>query len=272
MYQSKADRETIAEMQDLLALECRKPANKRDYDMIEQLTAAIYEATSEANLSEITARNIEKLAAISAKKTGSVRKMRLIRRSAALAACAVLCIGLHAWTMSAFGMGLPAAIYQVTKGGISFRMNDLEATPIHLPASTEDPYGIRTECGKHGFLPLTPTYLPDDLILTVLDTHDAAMTNVNFHYRDRQDEKKTVSLDYTYIADKQIYENFDWGFPTEQYHVNTETINGKNVLISWEDTVFHAAFCDPECRIVYHISSNNIGYEETYQILCSYFT
>lgn len=53
MNQVKADKEMIAEMQSLLEQESRKPANKRDYKMIEQLSAAIYEATSTDDLSVI---------------------------------------------------------------------------------------------------------------------------------------------------------------------------------------------------------------------------
>ena len=268
---SKADRETIAEMQHLIEQERRKPADKRDYDLIEQLTAVIYEATSSVDLSEIAEQNIAEIEKISMEKTRDVQRTRWTRRFVGMAACAMLFIGLNAWTLHVYGMGLPKTIYQMTKGGISFQMTDLDSNIIELPVSEDDPYGIRTECEKHGFSPLTPAYLPNDLVLSVLDSNDATTTAVNFIYRNSQDPSKTVSFNYTYIAEQQRFEDTDFGFPSDEHNIRTEEINGKTVLISWEDGVFHAAFCDSNKHIVYQISTNYIGYDESYQMLRSYF-
>ena len=79
MNQVKADKEMIAEMQSLLEQESRKPANKRDYKMIEQLSAAIYEATSTDDLSVIAEKNINQLAAQSAEKSRKLRQSRWMR-------------------------------------------------------------------------------------------------------------------------------------------------------------------------------------------------
>lgn len=273
MNHYQADRETIAEMCDLIEQERQKPANQRDYELIAQLSSAIYEATSNESLDEIAQRNIAMLSEISSKKTSFVYRGRLARRFIVLASCLLLCIGLNTWTLYAFGMGLPKTIYQITKGAISFRPSDLEPNAINLPVSEEDPYGIQAECRKQGFSPLTPAYLPDDMILSILRSNgaDAKIKRVDFTYRSSKDSEKTLSLDYTFSEDAQLYNKFDYGFPTDHYNITEEKFNGKNVLISWEDEVFHAAFCDNDKQIIYHITSNHIGYDETYRILCSFF-
>lgn len=274
----KADREAIAEMQELIELERRKPADQRDYDRIEQLTAVIYEATSIENLNEIAARKIEELTQISAKKNRSFVRTRWMRRAAILAACAMLCVGLNAWSLHVYGMSFPKAFYRITNGGVLFKISDLEPETIELQTSEDDPFGIRTECSKHGFSPLTPAYLPDGMILTILSVsdakageHDGKKANVYFTYRDSKVPSETVSLNYSFIEDDFQLNNTEWGFPSDELKVHGEEIGGKNVVISWEDEVFHAAFSEKDRHIVYQISTNYIGYDESYRILCSYF-
>ncbi len=269
MNQVKADKEMIAEMQSLLEQESRKPANKRDYKMIEQLSAAIYEATSTDDLSVIAEKNINQLAAQSAEKSRKLRQSRWMRPAVTLAACVVICLCLNAWTIHTFGQNLPKTIYQITQGAISIRPSDLDPAIIRLESSADDPYGIRTECEKLGFSPLTPAYIPTDMKLQDLTSNDAPIKRVTFTYK--SSKHNNLQLHYKYAVDQQVYESIDFGFPSDHYQIHEETIGGKTVLISWEDEVFHAAFCDSDAHIVYHMSSNYIGYDESYRVLCSYF-
>lgn len=269
MNLTRADREMVAEMQTLLEQESRKPVQKRDYDLIEQLSAAIYEATSNEDLSAIAAKNIAQLAAQSAEKSRKHRYSRRMRTAVALAACVVLFLGLNAWTIHTFGMNLPKTIYQITQGGISLRPTDLESQIIELEPSEDDPYGIRTECEKLGFSPLTPSYLPEGMQLKDLTSNDEQIKRIRFAFRSNKEAQ--LHLIYHYAENQQVYESTNFGFPSDSYQIHEETIGGKTVLISWEDEVFHAEFCDSDAHIIYHVSSNHIGYDESYRVLCSYF-
>ena len=188
-------------------------------------------------------------------------------------ACALLCIGANAWTLHAFGMSLTDTIYQITKGGISINPTDLDPSVIKPETSADDPYGIRTECEKFGFSPLTPAYLPENMKLYLLSEspNDARYKNFVFTYKEKPKSKTHISFSYTYAEEQSTYESLDCGFPCDDYNIHEEEIRGKTVMISWEDEVFRAAFCDSEQHIIYKINSNHIGYDESYKILCSYF-
>lgn len=268
MKQTQADREMIAEMQGLLEQESRKPADKRDYDLIAQLAAIIYEATSADDLSE---KSISLTTMQSTEKSRKLHQNRWIRLAVSLAVCAILCIGANAWTLHVFGTSLTDMIYQVTKGGISFHPADLDHSIIELETSADDPYGIRTECEKFGFSPLTPAYLPENMNLYMLNEFDDKTQYLSLTYRETKKSKKHIMLSYEYAEEQNIYENINFGFPCDDYNIHEKEIGEKTVLISWEDEVFHAIFCDDEKHIIYHISSNHIGYDESYRILCSYF-
>lgn len=269
MNQVKADKEMIAEMQSLLEQESRKPADKRDYKMIEQLSAAIYEATSTDDLSVIAEKNINQLAARSAEKSRKLRRSCWMRPAVSLAAFVVICLCLNAWTVHAFGMGLPETIYQIARGGISLHPSDLDSPTIELETSEDDPYGIRTECEKLGFSPLTPSYLPEGMQLKDLTSNDEQIKHITFTFR--TNKRNNLMISYRYAEEQQFYDNSYFGFPSDHYQIHEETIGGKTVLISWEDEVFHAVFCDSDAHIIYHMGSNHIGYDESYRVLCSYF-
>lgn len=271
MELTHADREMVAEMQELLEQESRKSADKRDYDLIAQLAVAIHESTSSDDLSEVTEQNIAQIAMRSAEKSRKLHRNRWIRPTVSLAACALLCISANAWTLQALGTSLPNTIYQITKGGISFHPMDLGQSVIELEASENDPYGIRKECEKLGFSPLTPTYLPKNMKLYLKSENDAKIKDLTLTYKEEYSSKKHIQVGYTYIEEQGLWESTDYGFPCDNFNIHEEEIGGKTVLISWEDEVFHAAFCDSEEHIIYHIISNHIGYDETYKILCSYF-
>lgn len=269
MNLTRADREMVAEMQTLLEQESRKPAQKRDYDLIEQLSAAIYEATSTEDLSAIAAKNIAQLAAQSAEKSRKHRYSRWMRPVVALAACVMICLCLNAWTIHTFGMNLPKTIYQITKGAISLRPGDFDSSVIDLEIAEDDPYGIRTECEKFDFSPMTPSYLPEGMQLQDLTSNDAKTKRVTFTFR--SSKHNNLQMSYRYAEKSQDYENVYFGFPSDHYQFHEENLGGYTVLISWEDEVFHAVFCDSDTHIIYHLGSNHIGYDESYRVLCSYF-
>lgn len=269
MEPTKADREMVAEMQAILEQESRKPAAKRDYALIEQLSEAIYEATSNEDLSAIAEKNILLLAEKSSEKNHRLRQIRRMRPAAVLAACAMLCLGLNFWTLHALGTNLPETIYQLTKGGISLRPDDFDSSVIKLEPAEDDPYGIQAECKKLGFSPLTPAFLPEGMQLRDLNTDDAKIKTIQFAFKGSKQTQ--LHLLYKFAEKQQDYDSINFGFPSDHYQFHEEMLGGYKVLISWEDEVFHAAFCDKEAHIIYHIASNHIGYDESYRVLCSYF-
>lgn len=268
MKLTQADREMVAEMQELLEQESRKSADKRDYDLIAQLAAAIHEATSADDLSEATEKSITQISIHSAENSRNLHRNRWIRPAVSIAACALLCIGANAWTLHVWGMNAFGLLYNIIPDGITFHPNDLEnSQEISLDTTIDDPYGIKEKCEEYGFSPLTPSYIPEDLKLLNLSEHDGTdVKSLSFIYHNK---KRSVSLNYDAVKNQDMYNDATIGFPSDEYNIHTETISDIKVIISWEDHIFRAEFCDNQ--IVYDIFCKNLEYDTAYHILVSYF-
>jgi hypothetical protein len=262
------DPELIAEMRFRLEQECKKPVEMRDYALISELTDAIYHAMSEDDIGEITKNGLIKLNARREKYEKHLRKMRWSKAAGAIAACAVLAFGLNAWTMRVWGMNPLQVLYEIIPGGI--QMNPTEFEPekeIQLSVSEDDPYGIRTKCEEYGFSPLTPSYIPEDMKLVDLSGIDEKnYKHLSFTFKTGE---KYVGIDYDYILDQEMYNNTTIGLPSDKYNIYTEEIEGRTVLISWEDQILRVKFCDE--FVVYGLSCKKIDYNTAYRILLSYF-
>ena len=158
------------------------------------------------------------------------------------------------------------ALYQLRQGGIFLTPSDLEKN-IELETSPDDPYGIRKICEEMGFSPRTPSYIPEHLILKNVEQRGEGMKGVVLWYQYRN---QYFSINYTYFEDDASFQNSTFGIPSDEYNIHTETIGGTQVLISWEDQIFHAIFS--ENHIVYHITSKKIEYDTAYHVLLSFFS
>ena len=174
---------------------------------------------------------------------------------------------MNARTARVWGMNPFEFIYSIVPGGITLHPNDLEnKNEILLNTTEDDPYGIREKCEEYNFSPMTPSYIPEEMKLLQLSEHDGTdVKSLSFIY---QNNNKTVTLNYDYVINKDMYNNATIGFPSDEYNIHTEIICGKKVIISWEDQIFRAEFCDNQ--IVYDVFCEKLEYDTAYRILVSY--
>ena len=267
MKNQNADRDMLKEMIYIIEQESKKPPHLQDYDLIKQLTSAVFDATSPTNSTADTQESIEKILSYNAKKAKNIRRNKWIRHAVSICVCIILFIGMNAWTVHVWGMNPFELIYSIVPGGITLHPNDLENQPeILLNTTKDDPYGIREKCEEYNFSPMTPSYIPDDMKLMKLSEHDGTdVKNLSFTY---QSKNRTVTLNYEYVINQDMYNNGTIGFPSDEYNIHTETICGKKVIISWEDQIFRAEFCDGQ--IVYDVFCEKLEYDTAYRILVSY--
>ena len=268
MKNANADKDMLKEMIDMIDRECKKTYQEQNHELIKELTSAVFDATSSKDTVSIRQEGIEKLLACSSNQTKKLKKRTFTRFAVPISACIILFIGMNVWTLHVWGMNAFELLYNIIPDGITFHPNDLEnSQEISLDTTIDDPYGIKEKCEEYGFSPLTPSYIPEDLKLLNLSEHDGTdVKSLSFIY---QNEKRSVSLNYDAVKNQDMYNDATIGFPSDEYNIHTETIGDIKVIISWEDHIFRAEFCDNQ--IVYDISCKNLEYDTAYHILVSYF-
>ena len=273
MSDKNADKEMLAEMQALLEQESKKPARKRDYDLISQLTEAIYEITSSTDISEQEQKGIEKIEAYIPKKAKKLRISPWLRPLIPVCACAALFFGVNAYTVHVWGAEPFEFVYAIVPGGIEIHPRDLESyEEISLSSSEEDPYGILQKCRDYGIpTELAPSYLPEGMKLARIDENTdprSGLKHLSFFYR--KGLSKDIMVSYNYIPDPQMYELTSTGLPSDDYNIHIERISGRNVIISWEDNIFRAQCCEEPFAYTFFIK--NLEYDTAHHILLSFFT
>lgn len=262
------DQALLAELYEKFNAELKKPAKKRDYQLIDELTAAIYEATSEQDLEQVTQQGIAAISAAHAQRVKSHPCLysRWLRPVAVLCTCLAVVLGLNVWTTSAFHMNLFKTVYQIADGGISISVTD--AVPeVSLEKKPDDPYGLRAECEKYGFSPRVPEYIPEDFKLVGIDEmEDDTEGSLYFRYVLRQ---KRLNIGFEYLDNPDDYLDTSFGCPSDHYNVIQENLDGIDVVISWEDRQFTAMFTAD--HIIYSVSSIDLDYDEAYAVLRSFF-
>ena len=96
--------------------------------------------------------------------------------------------------------------------------------------------------------------------------NDGDVKFLSFTYKDGN---KYIGIGYAYSQDEESYKDIITGLPSDQYNIHTETICGRTVVISWEDQIFRAVFC--ENQTVYNVSCKKLSYDTAYHVLVSYF-
>ena len=111
----------------------REEAEKRspDIDRLNELTdmlADIHDENHEKAIGDIVERAADQRIA--------ARNNRIIRRISAIAACAVLLLGLNQVSLNTYGENVFSRVYHFTKGGINIMIG--EDKPTEVPAAPAD--------------------------------------------------------------------------------------------------------------------------------------
>lgn len=244
--------EILADLQNELDEEMKKPPKKRDCKKISELSDAFFEISCGDNDDVIQSREKSKkdlINRISKEKRG--RNIRLYKYISVAAACVAVVLGLNTASMRVFGQNMFSAIYQLSQDGITI---DMKQQGDIVPEN-DDPYGMKAKCAEYGFFPETPSYIPTGFILS--DTYekgDDVSKNVKFFYR-KGDVK--LNFDYHYYNDSE--DIAPTGIPTDTYNVTEEQINGHVIYILREENQYTATYL--ENNTVYCIVAHNLDYE-----------
>ena len=266
MQENDADRGFFEELLETLEAEQNKPAEERNYDLINEITAALCEANGTNAL--IAERKTDAITRIMQDAEQFKPKQRVIRvRWLLPIACALIFVTSNILSYSVFGMNAFSAAVRITNGGIMISFKD------DNPAAQSNPDRFALEmldiCQKNGFTPLVPHYLPAELTPDSewgkVDSLDKT-TNVVFSFAHK---KEKVIITYTYLTDPSL--ELEIGIPLHSYENTTETICGVSVeFFKVNDTEYRVVF--KADQVIYTIWADGLDELETRKIVYSMFS
>ena len=156
-----ADYRMLYDLRKMLEKEIQKPYEERNYELIDELTAAITDATIPQAEFEATIQREMMQQEKTIREESVHRATRFRKPLVAACACLVLLIGLNAFSIHATGLNLLQLTYSLFNDNVQFHYPSSESSNLQPIESANDPYGILSECEKNGFSPLVPQYLPE---------------------------------------------------------------------------------------------------------------
>ncbi len=265
---------SIQEINIMLSEELKKPAKKRNYDKIEELTEAYAKLMgTEAEVENAMQRCLSELRSKARPKRKFTRRMRGIVFTVSVA---VLMFVMNIVTVSAFDMNVFSFIVHVADGSFSVDFPQIsekkvqEEKIIRLPVTPVDPYGMIAECAKIGLYPETPHYLPDGLFLIGVRANDIKNLEkyVSFNYIGENNKK--ISFSYHLFCNEIAMQGA--GFPNDEHHFQEIEVNGHPAVLAIEkkDKEFTLVYvCDD--LLMCHFSCWNISEEEVQKIIGSFY-
>lgn len=255
----------LNELKSELDKEMQKTFKKRDFDKIDELTQSIRELT-ESELS-IHKRNVNGIAAIKEKAENNDRRsvsVRFKRLAAALCVCFATVVGLNIISFRAWGMNFFSAIIELRKGSISIDFGKQQHDVIELPASQDDPFGIKAKCNEYGIQPEIPMYLPDNFELINIDTQQLdILLNITFYFKNGNEK-----LNISYINYKDTDQIPPLNIPSDAYNVSEKEVNDHTIYILKEDNQFTATYIQED--MVYGIYADGLDYDECQKVIESF--
>ena len=132
-----------------------------------------------------------------------------------------------------------------------------------LPATPDDPYGIRAECAKHGLDVLAPTFLPEGFELYDYDySESSVIDSKNMSFWFYRNESQVVQLIYSWIPESLP----GGGIPSDQFNLHEIEVNGNPAIISEEDNQYTIIFYDGNLETIITTDSS---YENGDKIVAS---
>lgn len=242
------------ELEKQLDRELSKP--DPDYDLADELTAAILEARGKSIKEPDVQAEIE---TIKNKADNGIRRFRCPKWAAAASAACLVLIAANTVSAAAWNKNIVSAIIEFTKDGFSVTFNKKDV--IELPTSEDDPYGIKAKCAEYDVYPITPYYLPEGFKLTACKENILShSTDLRFFY-----ENGNAKLILSYEAYKNSYDIPPIGIPSDTYNLQEVEVNGQTMFVLKEDGQFTATFLNG--GIVCVITSNKLDYNECQKVV-----
>ena len=262
----------LSELNAMLDAEMAKPQKKRDYQKIEEISRACAAIMGdEEQEAEAIDRGYAALTAAIQKHPIRMTKRIKVMLTAGIAAAVMLAA--NTISVAAFQKDIFTLIVEYGQTGFSIkRQEEVPYTGRYagevksvddLPATPDDPYGIRAECAKHGLDVLAPTFLPEGFELYDYDYSESRVTNYQsmsfWFYRN---ESQVAQITYRLLPE---YANGS-GIPSDQFNLREIEVNGNPAIISEEDNQYTIIFYDGNLETIITTDS---GYENGDKIVAS---
>ena len=244
--------------------ECNKSENMRDYNKVNDLTAAMCELVDGNNeqqdILEIGKQKLyNKISEYNQHKNRT--SVTIFRKMLPVLCAAVVVLAANCISVMAWNKNIISAVIEFTQGGFSVDFIGNNREVIELPTSEDDPYGIIAECAKYEIYPETPHYLPDGFELT-LTTH-----NVSDYSNDVKLVYKKDKESITFDVSRYWSEVGQIGIPSDEYNIMETKVNGHTAIISKEDDQYTLVY--QMDKTVAYIFTQNVDYSECEKIVAS---
>lgn len=247
--------QSVKELTDELDKEMEK--NEPDYDLIDELTAAILEAKNMPVGMEN--EDLKEQAAIIKKKANKKKSPIKIPKWAVAACVALITVAVaNVISINALGMNIFSVAIEYTKSGFSVDFD--EQVPIDLPKSDDDPYGFIAKLAEFDIEFETPHYIPDGFVLTDVTTNvnEGYETDVFFIF---EKGKQNFSLNYTKYhnkVDKDL-------IPSDHFNLSETKVNGSTAIVSKEDNQYVITY--QKEKTVFLMFAVDVPYDECEKIV-----
>ena len=266
-----------AEAEEITALlneELSKPAHERDYEKINELTEAYTALIGvEDELAVRSASGIEALERKVRKNKPHIYVTRRIKVMLTASIVAAVMLVSNTISVAAFQKDIFTLIVEYAQ--TSFSIKRPENVPFtgqyadevksvdDLPATPDDPYGIKAECAKHGLDVLAPTFLPEGFELYDYDYSESSVIDYkNMSFWFYRNESQVAQITYRLLPE---YANGS-GIPSDQFNLREIEVNGNPAIISEEDNQYTIIFYDGNLGTIITTDS---GYENGDKIVAS---
>ena len=264
---------SIQEINTMLEEELKKPAKKRNYDKIEELTGAYAEFMgTETEVRNAMQRCLSELRSKARPKRKFTRKMKGVIFTVSFA---VMLLITNLITVSAFDMNVFSFVVNVANGSFSVNFSQVSSekvsdNAIKLPVTADDPYGMIAECAKNGIYPETPHYLPDGLFLMEIGAEDLQKFEKYVMFNFIGESNQRISFGY-HIFDNSIAMQ-GASFPNDEHNFQEIKVNGHPALLAEEikDKEFTLVYCCNDL-LMCCFSCWNISEQEVQRIINSYY-
>jgi len=251
--------QSAEELTKELDAELAKP--NPDYDLVDELTAAILEARgTTVNVKEEEVKT--EIANIKRKANVKKRTFRYPKWVIGLGAACVMIVIANTVSVAALGMNIFSAAIEFTKGGffVDFDKQEQERNAIELPTSESDPYGFIAKLAEYDISFETPHYIPDGFVLTDVETdvNENYANDVRFIYRNG---KQNFCIEYT----KYWNEIPQIGIPSDHYNISEIEINGSLAIVSKEDNQYTITY--QKNKTVFFMFADGVPYDECEKIV-----
>ena len=254
----------LAELQEELSNELKKPVDEQDYDRIDEMTEAIAVLTgNDEIINERAAAGMEKAVAALHRNEKRKRISRICRVAAI--ACAVVLLVSNVWSYSAYGMNVFSAAYKLYNGGMTVDLTKIEEHGSE--AGDRFKQDMQDKCAAHHINAVVPDYIPAGFepmenYGRFIETEH--FSDISFYFQ--KDKAKLIVHAREFDDPDEIT---PIGIPTDTHNISEQTINGTSVCVVKEDQEYHAAFLIDKTQYV--ITGIKLDYDECQRVLNSMF-